>query len=97
MDKIILIDETDIEFSKLDSTYVFRNDTILEGYKFEFLKSIITKEELENKLNITNLAKVKFANKEDNVYGIYNNLICDSIEEKDSVFIVVLLFKLSTQ
>jgi hypothetical protein len=94
MDKIILVDKTIFEFSKDEYTYVFRNNTIFEGLKFIFLKNTVSKEELENKLKDINMVKIELENEWGKVYGIYKNLTCDNIKEKDGDYEVVLLYKL---
>jgi hypothetical protein len=69
MDKIILNDNTSLEFSLISSngnglTITFTENTI------EGLEPVMTKD---------NLVKLQVANSNGDVYGIYNNLSCKSI------------------
>ena len=65
MDRIILKNGQNLEFSKAESLNITFTDRTIEE-----LESIFTKE---------NCSKVQFTTERGEVYGIYNNLECTSI------------------
>lgn len=85
MDKIILTNNTNLEFNKISNNG--------NGLAITFTGKTIT--ELEGLMTKENLTKLQVANSNGEVYGIYNNLECASITKNltDSS-ITVNLFKL---
>ena len=69
MDKLILNDNTNLEFSLISSNG--------NGLEIIFTEKII--ESLELVMTKSNLIKLEIANSNGEVYGIYNNLECVSI------------------
>lgn len=69
MDKIILTDNTNLEFNSISNN--------VNGLSITFATKTIT--ELEPLMTKENLTKLQIANATGEVSGIYNNLECDSI------------------
>lgn len=69
MNKIILTSNTNLEFSSISSNG--------NGLAITFINKTI--KELEQLMTKDNLSKLQVSNENNEVYGIYNNLICNSI------------------
>lgn len=80
MDKIILSNNTNLEFNSISNN--------VNGLLITFTNNTIT--ELEPLMVKENLVKLQIANSTGEVYGIYNNLECTSITKnlKDSSIMV---------
>jgi endonuclease V-like protein UPF0215 family len=65
MEKIILANSETLEFSKFEGFNI-----TVEGKTIEELEKLFTK---------SNLIKIQVVREDGVVYGVYNNLICDSI------------------
>lgn len=69
MDKIILNNNTNLEIDSIVNT--------TNGMVITFKEKTIN--DLESEMTKDNLSKLQVANSNGEVYGIYNNLICNSI------------------